>query len=285
MSDFRAIPSKSSRENRTYQPESTHRNLHFGVLLDTIDPVRREFARNLATQLGWPMLDVAAMQGIGDAVVLEVADARLHLVGYGAHASGPVLVDFLDQRSREVAAGHHSRQNVLFRAIDPRSTRPNVLDATAGFGTDAFAMAAHGCQVTAIERSPVMAALLHDGLQRGARDGGPEVEEVILRIELVQEDARRYLANLPNDVRPEVAYVDPMYAQRKRKVEVRKSQRLARLLVGDDDDAMELLALARAKATARVVVKRHRLAPPIADDVTRSYESKLVRFDVYESKQ
>lgn len=263
-------------------PESSHRDLHFGVLVETIDPDRREFARQLAAQFDWPMLDIAATKSVGDAIVLVVTDTRLHLVGYGAHASGPVYVDFLDQRSKEVAAGHHSRQNALFRAIDPRSTRPDILDVTAGFGIDAFAMAAHGCRVTAIERSPVVAALLHDGLQRGARDGGPEVDAAIRRIELVQEDARRYLGNLPNDVRPEAVYLDPMYTPRKRKVEVRKSQRLARLLVGDDDDAAELLALARTKATARVVVKRHRLAPPMADDVTRSYESKLVRFDVYE---
>ncbi len=40
----------------------------------------------------------------------------------------------------------------------------DVIDATAGLGRDAFVLASLGCHVTLVERSPVAAALLEDGL-------------------------------------------------------------------------------------------------------------------------
>lgn len=48
-----------------------------------------------------------------------------------------------------------------------------MVDATAGLGRDAFVLAALGCRVRMVERHPVVAALLDDGLQRGYQD--PEI--------------------------------------------------------------------------------------------------------------
>jgi 16S rRNA (guanine1516-N2)-methyltransferase len=45
-----------------------------------------------------------------------------------------------------------------------------VLDATAGLGKDAFVLASLGCQMTLIERQPLIAALLEDGLARARAD-------------------------------------------------------------------------------------------------------------------
>ena len=42
--------------------------------------------------------------------------------------------------------------------------RPTLLDATAGLGRDAFVLAELGCTLTLIERQPLIAALLEDGL-------------------------------------------------------------------------------------------------------------------------
>ena len=47
-----------------------------------------------------------------------------------------------------------------------KSYLPSVVDATAGLGRDAFVLASLGCHVRMIERHPVVAALLDDGLQR-----------------------------------------------------------------------------------------------------------------------
>jgi hypothetical protein len=50
---------------------------------------------------------------------------------------------------------------------------PDVVDATAGLGRDAFVLASVGCRVRMLERNPVVAALLDDGLTRGYAD--PEI--------------------------------------------------------------------------------------------------------------
>ncbi|MCP5682644.1 class I SAM-dependent methyltransferase, partial [Klebsiella pneumoniae] len=47
---------------------------------------------------------------------------------------------------------------------------PDVVDATAGLGRDAFVLASVGCRVRMLERNPVVAALLDDGLTRGYAD-------------------------------------------------------------------------------------------------------------------
>ena len=46
----------------------------------------------------------------------------------------------------------------------------HVIDATAGLGRDAFVLASLGCNVDMVERSPIAAALLEDGLERAALD-------------------------------------------------------------------------------------------------------------------
>ena len=48
-----------------------------------------------------------------------------------------------------------------------------MVDATAGLGRDAFVLASLGCTVTMLERHPVVAALLADGLARAKQD--PEI--------------------------------------------------------------------------------------------------------------
>ena len=50
---------------------------------------------------------------------------------------------------------------------------PSVLDATAGLGRDAFVLASLGCKVQMIERHPVVAALLEDGIHRAKQDVDP----------------------------------------------------------------------------------------------------------------
>jgi len=107
----------------------------------------------------------------------------------GAAATGAVRVDFVG------GAQAHRRQfgggagQMVARAVGIRGAlRPSILDATAGLGRDAFVMASLGCRVTLLERQPVVAALLEDGLQR-ARAAGGEVAEIAERMQLRCSDA------------------------------------------------------------------------------------------------
>ena len=174
---------------------------------------------------------------------------------------------------------------MVARAVGIRgSVRPSVLDATAGLGRDAFVIAALGCEVTLLERQPVIAALLEDGLQR-ARAAGGEVAEIAARMHLLHCDAIAAMGDwqLPT---PQVIHLDPMFPHRDKSALVKKEMRLFRPLAGDDDDAPELLAAALQLASHRVAVKRPRKAPAIAGQrPSAELAGQSSRYDIYGKKK
>lgn len=91
---------------------------------------------------------------------------------------------------------------------------PTVVDATAGLGRDAFVLASIGCQVRMLERHPVVAALLDDGLQRGYQNEeiGSWLKE---RMTLIHTSSITALTDITPP--PDVVYLDPMYPHRQKK--------------------------------------------------------------------
>jgi 16S rRNA (guanine1516-N2)-methyltransferase len=157
---------------------------------------------------------------------------------------------------------------------------PHVLDATAGLGRDAFVLASLGCQVTLMERMPVVAALLDDGLERAKLNA--EVSEIAQRMRLVHGSCIEDMT-LADQV--DVVYLDPMYPHRDKSAAVKKEMRVFQSLVGEDLDADALLSPALALAKYRVVVKRPSYAPPLNNQTpTTSIKMKKNRFDVYVNK-
>lgn len=187
-------------------------------------------------------------------------------------ASGARLrVEYTAAELRRYRPG--ASRDLLRRAIGTHNEC--VVDATAGLGHDAVHLACLGYRVTAIERNAIVAMLASDGLNRARADGLLAADNPEWRT----DDARLLLPMLAP---PQAIYLDPMFPEkRKRSAAVRKEMHLLRALVADDDDALELLAVARACATDRVVVKRPDHAPPLAPQPTASYAGKLVRYDVY----
>ncbi|QYK03393.1 class I SAM-dependent methyltransferase [Shewanella psychrotolerans] len=156
---------------------------------------------------------------------------------------------------------------------------PSVVDGTAGLGRDAFVLASLGCSVTMVERNPVVAALLEDGLRRAYQDVdiGSWMQE---RMHLVHGSSLTALADVGHQV--DVVYLDPMYPHREKSALVKKEMRVFQSLVGADLDADGLLAPAMALASKRVVVKR----PDYAEDLDGVKPSTVIatkknRFDVY----
>ena len=80
----------------------------------------------------------------------------------------PLLIDF-NSGPLQHRRLHGGRKELLLKAVAARPGR-HVVDCTAGLGVDAFLMAANGCTVTLLERSPVLALLLADALRRGQQD-------------------------------------------------------------------------------------------------------------------
>lgn len=246
-----------------------------GTPVIAASPEWTEAARRLAQR--W-QLDYRAQCEEG--IYLRVGAAlELYLAGPGA--PGPVCVDFVGG-----AVGHRrrfggGRGQAIARAVGLKGGgAPRVFDATAGLGRDAFVLAGLGCAVTLAERSPAVAALLEDGLERARRDA--EAGPIAARMQLHCGDAARLLRQLPETERPDVVYIDPMYPHREGSALVKKEMRLFRALVGEDADADGLLAAALASARRRVVVKRPAYAGPLAGMApTLAITTRNHRFDVY----
>ena len=214
--------------------------------------------------------------------LLVVTAARLELRTLDSDAPGPVYVDFTTGAAAHRRRFGGGRGQALARALGLKGgVTPTVVDATAGLGQDAFVLACLGSSVWLIERSPVIAVLLRDGLRRAARDAeiGRMVSE---RLRLHCGDGRELLPRLAATRQPDVVYLDPMYPHRQKSAWVGKEMRLLRQLAGDDEDAPTLLAVALACAGKRVVVKRPRLAPALSGPTpTARIVTPNTRFDLY----
>jgi 16S rRNA (guanine1516-N2)-methyltransferase len=221
---------------------------------------RQKCALELASDLGLDYLSE-----VNEGLVLQVGQ-RLELREANSK-TGPVYVDF-----EALVKRPKYKKDLLAKAVGIKgSYRPIVIDATAGLGQDAFMLASYGCEVTMIERSKIIAALLQDGLARTKQ------LEAVSRLTLFLGDAKDLLPNL---TRPDVIYLDPMYPESGKTALKRKEMRLFRELVGDDVDVLEVLELALQAAIKRVVLKRPLKAPTLGKP-NLHYQGSTIRFDVY----
>ena len=246
------------------------------IRMQALDPAFAVAAAAWAARLQLP-LD-------GDAdFALQLGRDGLQFAELGPNAAGPIRVDFIGGAVAHRRLFGGGKGQMIAKAVGIQAgVRPVVVDATAGLGRDAFVLARLGCALTLIERQPLIAALLEDGLWRaqGDREVGPIVARMPLRCGNAIDLLRAW-----DGEPPQVIYLDPMFPHRDKSAQVKKEMRLFRPLAGDDDDAPQLLAAALALATHRVVVKRPRKAPGIAG-VAPGYalEGKSSRFDIYPKK-
>ena len=214
---------------------------------------------------------------------LQIGEQGLQFVELGPLAPGPIRVDFVEGAvaHRRLFGGGAGQMIAKAVGIQP-GVRPLLLDATAGLGRDAFVLAELGCNVTLIERQPLIAALLEDGLHRAMADA--EVAPIVARMRLLCGNAIDLMRAWDGEP-PQVIYLDPMFPHRDKTALVKKEMRLFRPLAGSDADAPALLDAALALATHRVVVKRPRKAPAIEGEKPGYVlEGKSSRFDIYPKK-
>lgn len=270
----------TSKEN-----QSTFRRI--AIVNTANDKPRREWADALSETLKLPLF--YSPQNISQEfdLLFVVTDTRMELRETGKRAAGPVYVDFISGPVAQRRISQGSRRQLIARAVGIRGKPLSVIDATAGLGQDAFMLACLGCTVTAIERSPLLVALLNDGMERAkkTRPLDTQLQSILKRIKLIEGDARDVLKQNADphseDQYPDVIYLDPMYPERGKSALSRKEMQICRKLVGDDADIDSLMTLAMEKAVKRVVVKRHPHTPPLADRPSLCFKGKKVRYDVY----
>jgi 16S rRNA (guanine1516-N2)-methyltransferase len=171
------------------------------------------------------------------------------------------------------------RGHPLVRAAGIRKDHvPSIVDATAGLGRDAFLLASAGADVTLIERSAEVHALLKDALARASAES-PELAEVVGRMTLIHGDAKDELPEL----KPDVIIVDPMHPARRNTALVKKEMRQLSAIVGADEDSDELMRIALASARERVVLKWPLRARPLLATPKPSHQfaGKTVRYEVF----
>lgn len=251
--------------------------------------------------------------------VFLVEDEGLQLVDLSNGVA--ILVDFCHGKANHRRVYGGGLGQMIAKAVGIKgSLRPRVLDATAGLGQDSFVLASLGCQVKMLERSTVVQYLLQDGLRRAQHEslGDPELADVVNRMSLHKGDAITLLrsfvseaneqvgeqADVEADVevedgttvqdgsdncpaswgndRPHVVYLDPMFPERKKSAQVKKEMQSFHQVVGSDMDANDLLAPALDLALSRVVVKRPKIAPYLAErEPDHQIIGKSSRYDIY----
>lgn len=198
-------------------------------------------------------------------------------------------VDFtagkMRHRSREAGHGAAPLKKALgISAFEKRQERkPRIVDATGGWGQDAWLMASMGCNVELIEQHKVVYALLWDAVRRARQTKG--CADVAHRVELHYGDAKSKLSQLAADV----VYLDPMYPHRARKkADSKKGMQMLQALLGpaDENQSEALLDAALSTNTTRIVVKRPKGStvlepPPTFDGQLIEIQSPNTRYDIY----
>jgi 16S rRNA (guanine1516-N2)-methyltransferase len=247
------------------------------IRMQSLAPHLAEAAADWAQRLGLPL------EGDSE-FALQLGEGGLQLVELGPQAPGPVKVDFVEGAVAHRRLFGGGSGQMIAKAVGVQAgVRPRVLDATAGLGRDAFVLASLGCRMTLIERQPLIAALLEDGLARAALDR--DVAPIAAQMQLLTGNAIELMRAWQGEP-PQVIYLDPMFPHRDKSALVKKEMRLFRPFVGDDLDAPALLEAALNLASHRVVVKRPRKAPLI-DGAKPGYalEGKSSRYDIYPKRK
>lgn|GEM_PF-824067 len=161
----------------------------------------------------------------------------------------------------------------FLRAIGQSRTR--VLDVSAGLAIDSVFLSQHGHNVTALERNPLLFTLLNHAKQTS--------ESLKKRnIEFKFGDSAEFVRFLATKGEFDCIYFDPMFPDKAKSALPKQEMVLFRHLVGNDMDSEAVLETL-LKSGSRVVVKRPAHAGPIGFKPTNAYESKLIRFDIYDN--
>ncbi|MBK9295225.1 MAG: class I SAM-dependent methyltransferase [Oligoflexia bacterium] len=197
----------------------------------------------------------------------DLIDGKLQLVFEDKNFT-PLFVDFATG-----STGYrirHPSYELIYAAIG-KAKGLKVLDATAGWGTDAFILANLECKVTALENNDIVFRLLQDGLRRAS--------DVATRIHLLKQDFFEFAKTTFESF--DVIYLDPMFDDDEDKTALpKKEMQVLKELVGTTQDAHKYLEVALNMKPKRVVLKRPLKAPQISNPKF-SVEGSSIRFDIY----
>ena len=193
------------------------------------------------------------------------------------------VVDFTSGAVRHRLQFGGGRGQDLPRAAGLKQGKcPQIIDATAGQGKDAFLLASLGAKVTLIERVDAMHDLLANALIKAAAAGGI-YQEIAARMTLLHGDSITLIPHVAEEIKAEIIVVDPMHPPRKKSALVNGDMRKIQALVGTDPDQKQLIETALSHAQKRVVVKWPTKAARLEGLRPPSHQvtGKAISFDVF----
>ncbi|WP_278383298.1 class I SAM-dependent methyltransferase, partial [Alteromonas mediterranea] len=120
---------------------------------------------SIGDKWGFPV--VSHSEKPAEGFYLQIQNGVLGLADASEKKVLPVEVDFASPASLYRKQHGGGRKEPIVKAIGLKGNEGwHVVDATPGLGRDAFVLVSVGCKVTMIERSPIVAALLEDGIRR-----------------------------------------------------------------------------------------------------------------------
>ena len=233
-------------------------------------PGGRSRAARLARELHLPLDNTKARSGLQLRVTPQGLELCASSTGVRAICT---KVTFTPKQRRFTRPS----RELLARAMGRQAAGQKVIDGTGGLGRDAFLLALKGFRVDMVERHPLVAALLEDGLLRAA--GDHETAAITSRLSLLKRDFCRIRRVRKWDI----VYLDPMFTQKKNSALARKELQLLQMLVRPDQAQEEcLLEQGLAIARRRVVVKRAAKGDWLAGrQPAYSLKGSSTRFDIY----
>ena len=262
-----------------------------GLIVNSSGTVLSEQIATALSSLSIPTIDPSiAIDSLPEGQFVLLFDENgLSMAHTGRKQPGNIYVDFVNGSAKHRRQFGGGKSQMIAKAIGLKTAfKPNVLDLTAGLGQDGFVLACLGCQMTLVERSPIIYALLSDGLSRGLNhfDDG-DLQATLQKIQLLHANGSDFLESLTDPV--DVVYLDPMFPERQKSAKVKKEMRAFHQIVGHDHDAGELLVAALKLAKYRVVVKRPRVAPALHEQYPDCalpapglvLSGKTSRYDIY----
>lgn len=168
---------------------------------------------------------------------------------------------------------------LLVKALKINREAPGtIIDCTAGLGRDMFILATLGCPVIAFERHPQIYEQLRLALDKALAD--PSCCDAANRIQLIHGTAKDYILQINEPIWG--VYCDPMFPEREKTAAVKKEAAYLQETVGTDEDADHLIETARQFNPKRIVIKRPKNAPFLANlKPHHQIKSGKMRFDIY----
>lgn len=181
-------------------------------------------------------------------------------------------------------------KQAIAKAIKVNKKSIKIIDATAGFGTDALVLAGLKCQVYAIEKNPIIFNLLQDRLTKAINHDF--LAPLVKNIKLIFGDARIIIPEIVNNYKyiPDVIYLDPMFKKKNRTAAPNKQiqilQNILKQEIKQETNNLKLLTVCLQHAAIKVVVKRPKISEYLENIKPNfSFLGKANRFDIYFTKK